>query len=265
MQNATRLKERNRSGVNARPSIGVRTLAVDVGGTGIKAAILDETGNMILDEVRTPTPHPCPPEVLLQLICDLVAPFPPFDRVSIGFPGAVREGWVVTAPNLGTRLWRRFPLAAALSKRFGKPVRLLNDAEVQGLGVISGHGLELVVTLGTGVGTALFLEGRLAPHLELGHHPIRGKKTYDEYLGDKARRRCGKRRWSRRVVKALEILHVLINYDIVYLGGGNSIRLKGDLPENSRIVDNTAGLTGGIRLWDRPASQPDGCADIINS
>jgi len=252
MQKVTRITDRRPGIVKLELSSGVRTLALDVGGTGVKAAILDENGNMIVNEVRTLTPHPCPPEVLLQLIDDLIAPFPSFDRVSVGFPGMVRDGCVITAPNLGTRPWHRFPLVAALSKRFDKPVRLLNDAEVQGLGVVSGHGLEFVVTLGTGMGTALFLEGRLAPHLELGHHPIRGKKTYDEYIGDKARHHCGKRRWSRRVVKALETLRALINYDVVYLGGGNAARLKGDLPKNSRIVDNAAGLTGGIRLWDHP-------------
>ena len=105
---------------------------------------------------------------------ELVGPLGRFQRISIGFPGVVRGGRVLTAPNLGTEAWHGFPLAAALAERLGAPARLANDATVQGLGVIAGHGLECVITLGTGMGFALFEDGRPGPHLELSQHPVRG-------------------------------------------------------------------------------------------
>jgi len=125
---------------------GPRTLAIDVGGTGLKASVLDRAGKMLIDPVRVATPYPCSPKILLRTLAVLVAPLPAFNRISVGFPGVVRDGRTVTAPHFGDRLWRDFPLAAALSKRLGKPVRLLNDAEVQGFGIVKGRGLEVVLT-----------------------------------------------------------------------------------------------------------------------
>lgn len=228
---------------------GPRTLAIDVGGTGLKASVLDARGRMITHHVRVATPDPCPPKVLVGALADLVAPLGAYNRVSVGFPGVVRDGRVVTAPNFGNDVWRGFDLAGALARRFGKPVRLLNDAEVQGLAVISGKGLELVVTLGTGVGTALFRDGELMPHLELAHHPVRGRKTYNQYLGDKARKQVGARRWNGRVRRVVEILQTFLNYDRIHIGGGNARRIAFKLDRNMRLVSNTAGLLGGIALW----------------
>lgn len=228
---------------------GLRTLAIDVGGTGLKASVLDARGRMITPHVRVATPDPCPPKVLVGALADLVAPLGAYNRVSVGFPGVVRDGRVVTAPNLGNDTWRGFNLAGALAARLGKPVRLLNDAEMQGLAVIAGKGLELVVTLGTGVGTALFHDGELMPHLELAHHPVRGRKTYDEYLGDKARKKVGARRWNGRVRRVVDILQTLLNYDRIYIGGGNARRIVFKLDRNMRLVSNTAGVLGGIALW----------------
>ncbi|HEY4135690.1 MAG TPA: ROK family protein [Alphaproteobacteria bacterium] len=226
------------------------TLAIDVGGTGIKACILDGAGKMVVKPNRVATPHPCPPDAFFRAVLDMVESFPAFDRISIGFPGVVQHGRVITAPHLGTEWWRDYPLEQALSQHFDMPVRLLNDAEVQGLGVIAGHGLEVVLTLGTGLGSAVFTDGRLAPHLELGHHPIHGSKTYDEYIGDAARHACGAKKWNHRVLKAINIVHTLLNYDTLYLGGGNAAKLKGPLPEHTHVCSNDAGLTGGIHLWD---------------
>src|SRR5437879_2602588 len=163
-------------------SKGLRTLAIDVGGTGIKASVLDENGRMVAKRVRLATPDPCRPKILLKAVAEITQSLPIFDRISVGFPGVTRSGRIVTAPHLGTKSWRDYPLASALSRQFGKPTRLLNDAEVQGLGVITRGGLEVVLTLGTGVGTAVFADGQLAPHLELAHHPIHKDETYDEYL-----------------------------------------------------------------------------------
>jgi polyphosphate glucokinase len=231
------------------------TLAVDVGGTGVKASVLDAAGKMCVPRVRVPTPDPCRPDILLQAIADLVAQLPAFDRISIGFPGVIRDGKTITAPHFDEGEWRNFPLAQAASRRFGKPARLLNDAEVQGLGIIAGQGtgrgLEVVLTLGTGVGSAVFHDGVLAPHLELSVHPIgRGKKTYNDYVGELARHEVSARKWNRRVRKVIAIVDLLLHYDVLYLGGGNAAKLDADLPGNVRIASNDTGITGGIHLWD---------------
>lgn len=228
---------------------GPRTLTIDVGGTGLKASVLDRAGKMLVDRVRVATPYPCPPKVLLRTLVALVAPLLGFDRISVGFPGVVRDGRTLTAPHFGDRPWRNFPLAATLSKRFGKPVRLLNDAEVQGFGIVKGRGLEVVLTLGTGAGTAVFRDGLLMPHLELAQHPIHDNQTYDDYIGSKALRREGAKKWSRRVRKTIKILNSLLHYDVLYLGGGNGDKVINP-PRDVRIASKHAGITGGIRLWD---------------
>jgi polyphosphate glucokinase len=156
----------------------------------------------------------------------------------------------VTAPHFGTKAWRGYPLAAALAQRLGRPARLLNDAEVQGLGIVAGLGLEVVLTLGTGIGSAVFADGRLAPHLELAQHPLRNGETYNEYAGIEALRRHGKKKWNRRVLKTIGVVESLLHYDVLYLGGGNARHLTVDLPQNVRIVSNDNGITGGIHLWD---------------
>lgn len=232
--------------VKATPGI----LAIDIGGTGLKCAVIDDKGNMLTERARIDTPHPCPPAVLLDAIAGMANPFPAFNRIAIGFPGVVRDGTVLTAPNLGTRDWAGFALADAMSKRFGgTPARLINDAEMQGLGIVSGKGLELVMTLGTGVGTALFRDGALMPHMELAHHPISGDKTYDEYLGNAAYEAKGKKRWNKRVEKVIGVLYTLLHYDRLYLGGGNDKHVEFKLPANVTVASNDAGLTGGAKLW----------------
>jgi polyphosphate glucokinase len=237
---------RHRPIVPSRPG----TLAIDIGGTGLKASVLDNDGGMEVRRVDVATPYPCTPAVLVRALETLVAPLPAYNRISIGFPGVIRDGIVITAPHFGTEPWRGYPLAAELSRRLGKPARLLNDAEVQGLGIIAGHGLEVVLTLGTGVGTAVFSHGRLTPHLELAHHPIHKKKTYDDYVGNDARHKIGLKKWNRRVLKMIAIVERLLNYDVLYLGGGNSANIREKLTDNVRIASNDAGITGGIRLWD---------------
>jgi polyphosphate glucokinase len=228
---------------------GPRTLAIDVGGTGLKAAVLDARGRLISDRVRVPTPARCSPAVLVRAVSVLIAPLGAFDRVSVGFPGVVSDGVVRTAPNFASPKWRGFNLARALTRTLKRPVRILNDAEVQGLAVIRGRGVELVLTLGTGVGSALFRDGELMPHLELSQHPVHDGKTYDEYLGDRARKRVGTRKWNRRVRRVLAILETVVNFDQLHLGGGNAARIKFRLGRRVRVVENKAGLLGGIALW----------------
>jgi len=226
------------------------TLSIDIGGTHIKASVLDPSGNEIAKHVEVSTPHPAPPDVVLVLLDQLRRSLPAFDRISVGFPGVVKHGRIITAPNLGTADWREFPLTAELERRWRKKARILNDAEVQGLGVIQGHGLECVLTLGTGFGSALYRDGELMPHLELGQHPIWKGKTYDQYLGAAAFKEKGVDKWNRRVRRMLNIVRTLLNYDHLYLGGGDAARIDFDLPPDVSIVSNEAGITGGVRLWE---------------
>jgi polyphosphate glucokinase len=226
------------------------TLAIDIGGSHLKAAVLNASGKMSTDPVRVKTPKPATPDAVVAALISLSQQLGQFNRVSIGFPGVVRADFVLTAPNLGTKEWHGFKLGAVLAEAFGKPVRMLNDASIQGLGVISGRGLECVLTMGTGMGFALFQDGQVSPHLELSQHPIRKRKTYDEYVGEAALEAVGKRRWNKRVHNIIVILETVINYDTLYIGGGNAELIEPPLPTNAEIVPNIAGITGGVRLWD---------------
>src|ERR1700731_770611 len=242
-----------------------RTLAIDIGGTGIKAALLDDSGSMIGERQRVPTPpKPVAPEDLVRAIDQVAAPLGTFERVSVGFPGYIRDGRVVTAPNLGTDALANFDLQSVLAEHLGKPVRVLNDADVQGFGAIGGRGIEMVLTLGTGAGTAIFRDGEVMPHLELAHHPVSGNKTYDEYIGNAAREKKGKKAWNKRVAKVIEILREVVRFHHLYIGGGNAKDITFALPPDVTIVPNTGGLTGGIRLWQQDAEAPPAVGPASN-
>jgi polyphosphate glucokinase len=228
-------------------STGPFTLALDIGGTGIKAMVLDAKGHPAGERVREPTPRPATPQAVLACIKAMLPPIP-FDRVSVGFPGVVVEGVTQTAPNLHKQ-WAGFPLQQALADLTGRPTRVLNDAGVQGLGVISSSGVELVLTLGTGMGFALYVNGRYVPNIEMAHHPFRKDFTYEDYIGNAARLKTGNRKWNTRVLRVLEQLQKTFNPAVIYIGGGNSARLRIDLPSGVKRVDNVAGLLGGIALW----------------
>lgn len=240
------------------------TLAIDVGGTGLKASVLDPAGAMEVDRVRVATSYPCPPTKLVETLRQLVEQLPAYDRVSVGFPGMVRDGRVLSAPHFVTvagpgsktepellEAWTGFDLAGALEAALDKPTKVVNDADLQGAAVVKAKGLELVVTLGTGVGTGLFFHGRLTPHMELAHHPLHKDESYNGYIGNAARKRIGDKKWNKRVKLAVETLDALFFYDQVYLGGGNSRRVTADLGPKATIVDNEAGILGGIKLWER--------------
>lgn len=237
-------------------SSGPHTLAIDIGGSGLKASVLDAAGQMVVKRVRAPTPSPATPVAVVSALVSLSKMLPPFDRISIGFPGVVRRGIVFTAPNLGTRAWRGFPLQDEIARLFGKPARLENDAEVAGLGVIQGKGLEVVITLGTGFGSAVFSDGRMTPHLELAHHPVHKSETYDRYVGDAAMEAIGRKKWNRRVLRVIVILRTLLNYDTLYIGGGNARNITFPPPRNVVLASNEKGITGGIRLWDEGVWHP---------
>jgi polyphosphate glucokinase len=249
---------------------GPITLAIDIGGSGLKALTLDATGKALTDRIRIPTPYPLPPKRLIAQLVELVRPIEKYDRVSVGFPGMVRNGRILSAPHLvlsngpdskidpkSVKAWGNFDLASALAKALGKPTRVVNDADLQGLDAASGKGLEVVITLGTGFGTAVLIQGQLVPHMELSQHPFRNGENYDEQLGDVARKRVGKKIWSKRVHRAIAVLDAVFMFDHLYVGGGNAVHLRGQLGERVSVIDSNAGLLGGIRLWQQHASSHD--------
>jgi polyphosphate glucokinase len=225
-----------------------RTLAVDIGGTGIKAIILDAQGKAVAERVRIATPRPATPKAVVTALSALVLPLGKFDRISFGFPGVVVDGITLTAHNLDPA-WRNFRLAKELARVLGKPARVLNDAGVQGYGVISGKGTEMVLTFGTGLGCALYIDGRYVPNLELAHHPLRKNRTYEQYVGNAALKKIGKKAWNKRVARVIAQVLPIFNPNKLYLGGGNAEKLTIELPKNVSKVSNVAGLLGGIALW----------------
>jgi polyphosphate glucokinase len=230
----------------------MKTLCIDIGGTGIKTIVLDARSKPVSDRARALTPEPATPGAVLRVACDLAKRQPDFDRVSVGFPGVVRKGVIFTAANLHPR-WVGLNLARELQKRLHKPVRVSNDADVQGLGAIKGRGVEMVITLGTGMGSALFVEGMMVPNIELGHHPFRHDKSYEDLLGKKGLKKLGRKKWNKRLRQAIATMDALFNYDRLYIGGGNASKIEGELPPRTNVIPNIAGLLGGVKLWDQPA------------
>lgn len=226
----------------------VTTLSIDIGGSGIKAMVLSADGTPLTERNRVDTPKPAKPEPVIEAISTIAASKGNFDRVSVGFPGVVRKGVIGTAVNLD-RDWINFDLKTTLEEKLGKPVRVANDADIQGLGAISGQGVELVITLGTGFGSALFVDGKLVPNLELGHHQFRKGETYEQELGRASYDKIGKRRWNSRLEKAIASLEYTFNYDYLYIGGGNANKITFELPPNVKTVPNVSGILGGIALW----------------
>ena len=231
------------------------TLTIDIGGTGIKALLLDAQGHPTTEKSRVLTPQPSTPKAIIDAILDLCEPLPAYNRVSVGFPGVVQGGMIKTAPNLDSS-WPGTNLVKELERQLGKPVRAANDADVQGYGAIEGRGVEMVITLGTGFGTSLFVNGHLVPNLEIAHHPFRKRQTYEVQLGANALTLVGKKRWNLRLAKAIAILDQVINYDHLFIGGGNAKKVTTPLPANVSLVSNVAGLLGGIALWDNGNGGP---------
>jgi polyphosphate glucokinase len=230
---------------------GPITLAIDIGGSGLKIQALSPEGRPISDRLRVPTPNPATTTKILSALDELKVSVPLFDRVSVGFPGVIKQGKTLTAANLDPG-WIGFPLAKTLEKRWGKPVRMANDSAVGGYAVIQGHGVELVITLGTGMGSALFTEGVLCPGLELGHHPWR-EKTYERYLGKRGLLKYGTRRWNKLLKLAITQTSATFNWDTLYIGGGNSKKVTLKHGPEIKIISNEEGLLGAMALWrDRP-------------
>ena len=225
------------------------TLAIDIGGSGLKVMALAADAKPLTDRARAETPIKPTPDRVLDELERLKTDMPAFDRVSVGFPGVIKEGRVFTAANLHPD-WIGYNLQGELESRWSKPVRVANDAAVQGYGAIHGKGVELVLTMGTGMGSALFTWGRLCPGLELGHHPLRKGRTYEEYLGRAGYKRIGQRKWNKILQKAITQTAHTFNWDHLYIGGGNTKLVTFELPPNVSLVSNQDGLLGGLKLWD---------------
>lgn len=241
----------------------VVTLSIDIGGSGLKCALLDANGTMISERLRIDTPYPCPPQRLIEALVELTKPLSGYHRMSVGFPGLIRDGRVVNIPSLSkstlegetdpdlVAAWHNYELGANLATAFDVPIRVANDADVQGSAVIKGQGLEFVMTLGTGCGSALFYDGKLLPHLELGHAPFRKGESFEDQIGNAARKAIGKDRWIRRVKKAITAYNSFLFFDHIYIGGGNARHLLDEVfGPNVTIVENTAGILGGIKIWE---------------
>ena len=245
----------------------VTTLTVDCGGTGIKASVLDKTGKVLIDFPYLKTPYPLSPSKLIGIIQDFVKADLRIKRVTVGLPGMIRNGKVVVIPHYintnGPRsavdpnlkkAWYGFEMQSVLEKRLKLATLVLNDAEVHAAAVIEGKGLETVLTFGTGLGSAIFSDGNLAPHLEISHATIRYGKSIDTWIGEQVRRRMGNQLWSRRVKSLIQELYPMIIWDKLYIGGGNSQRISKSALKSFdykvKIIPNSAGVTGGVKAWD---------------
>ena len=228
---------------------GLVTLAVDIGGTGVKMMALDGGGQPLTERLRVPTPDPPTPKAILEVLNQLKTAMPAFDRVSVGFPGVVKQGKTLTAANLH-KDWVGFALQQTLQNAWGKPTRLANDCAVQGYAAIRGKGVEMVLTVGTGLGSAIYTDGHLCPGLELAHHPWR-KKTYEDYLGRRGLKKYGVKRWNKLLDRAIDQTSATFNWDTLYIGGGNSKKVTHKFIGGAvKLIPNEDGLLGGVALWN---------------
>lgn len=225
------------------------TLCVEVGVTALRAQLVDERGAPIEERHRLALPRTQPPKIVVEAVAELAGLYEHYERLSLGFPGVVMDGVVREAPSHDPA-WSDFALERALSVRLERLVRVANAADMQGLGIVEGKGVELVLTFGVGLGSALFVDGRLVPNLQLGRHPFRKKRSYDEYVGHSALKAAGAKRWGRRVMRVVEQVLPIWNPRVLYLGGPNAKRIPTSLPPGVQRVSGNTGLAGGFRLWD---------------
>ena len=226
-----------------------RTLCIDVGPSGLKAVVVSPSGKPLSVRARVVTPRPATPRGVTAALRGILPPRDSFDRVSVGFPGTVVDGVVETAPSLH-RSWAGFDLATWVLKTTGRPTRVMNEAGVLGHGAVQGRGTEICVALGPTFGFSLFANGHHVPNVDLGHHPFRKGKSYEELLGDKALRRRGKKRWNRSLLQAITQLQDTFHFRMLYLEGGNVRHIQAPLPRNVKMAADRAGLVGGVKMWE---------------
>lgn len=212
---------------------------IDIGGSHVKASLSHRRG-----VVRIPSgPTMGPDTMVRKLKGRLKGRW--FDRVAIGYPGIVVHGRILHEPhNLGQG-WVGFNFERA----FRRPTRIINDAAMQALGSYEG-GRMLFLGLGTGLGTAMIVDGRLEP-MELAHMRYKKGRTFEEYLGEAALERLGRKRWQKEVFAVVRLLSAALEPDYVVLGGGNLRKLK-SLPPKARRGNNLNAFRGGARLWEHP-------------
>jgi polyphosphate glucokinase len=245
---------------------GPVTVCVDVGATSLKAALVDAHGELASDRVKIKTAWPMTPQRLVEEVARLVVRLPRADRLALGFPGAVIDGVVQSGANLertgglGTdktealaSAWRGFDLQRRLAATFELEARVGNDADVAALACAQGKGLELTVTLGSGFGTGITLDGRLQPHAELSQLRWSRRETFDDVLGEHARKRDGEAKWHPRVIGAIELLFEVFSFDHLHLAGGNAPRVHRDdlgaLSAMTTVSGSRAGILGGVYLY----------------
>jgi polyphosphate glucokinase len=213
----------------------MKVLVLDVGGTHVK---------MLATDQKTPQKFVSGPKMTAKLMVSTVKKLATdwnYDAVSIGYPGPVLHGHILHEPhNLGSG-WVKFDF----KKAFGCPVKVINDAAMQALGSYKG-GSMLFLGLGTGLGSAMIVDGLLEP-MELGHLPYR-KATYEDYVGLRGLKRFGKKKWRKYVADVVERLASALEPDEIVLGGGNAKRLQ-QLPQGCCLGDNANAFVGGFRLW----------------
>jgi polyphosphate glucokinase len=217
-------------------------LVIDVGGTHVK---------VLASGVKEPVKIPSGPKMTAKKMVKAVREATKnwnYSVVSIGYPGPVVHGHPLSEPhNLGSG-WVGFDFRRA----FGRPVKMVNDAAMQALGIYRG-GRMLFLGLGTGLGSAMIVNGILAP-MEVAHLPYKKGRTYEDYLGIRGLKRLGKKKWRRHVARVAEQLKAALEAEYVVLGGGNAKLLK-TLPPGCRLGDNSTAFAGGFRLWDEMAEQ----------
>jgi polyphosphate glucokinase len=214
-------------------------LVIDVGGTHVKVLA---TGRK--EPVKIPSGPNMTAKKMVRKVLNATSGWS-YSCVSIGYPGPVANGRPLSEPrNLGGG-WVGFDFR----KAFGQPVKVINDAAMQALGSYHG-GRMLFLGLGTGMGSALIIDGVLEP-MELGHLPYKKGRTYEDYVGLRGLRRLGKKKWRKRVADVVAKLKSALRVDYVVLGGGNAKLLK-KLPPHAQLGNNTMAFTGGLRLWEDP-------------
>jgi polyphosphate glucokinase len=215
----------------------MKVLVIDVGGTNIKLLATSQ------QQIRKhPSGPSFTPDQLVELVARETADWD-YEAISIGFPGPIVNGKIVIEPHNLAPGWVDFDFAG----RFGKPVKLLNDAAMQALGSYQG-GRMLFLGLGTGLGSALIIEGVIAP-LELAHLPYKKKRTFEDYVGARGLLGFGKRKWNEAVEDVVNRLKAAMVADYVVVGGGNSRKLK-RVPPGARLGDNNNAFLGGFRMWE---------------
>ncbi len=226
-----------------------KILCIDIGGSHIKATVINYDGNFLQKYEREKTPSPPSPENIVKLVLEIASRFPQYDKVTAGFPGYVKNGVIKTAPKLGNDLWKDYDLKKELQTHLKKPTLVINDADLQGLSLAEGKGVEMLITLGTGFGSAIMNDGMLMPHLEMSQHPVTKKKNYNDYVSAAALEKVGKKKWNKRMKKVINILRVVFNFDHLYISGGSAKLINFDLDHDITIVDNREGIKGGMVLW----------------